>query len=79
MPYLGRTLDKLESELSGRYEPQFILVDYRSVDGWMGNNNVGETTVVGFSSTARAKATTSTGPIREYTALNWRTGRPVRR
>lgn len=32
LPYLGRTLDKLESELSDRYEPQFILVDDRSVD-----------------------------------------------
>ncbi len=32
LPYLGRTLDKLEGELSDRYEPQFILVDDRSAD-----------------------------------------------
>ncbi len=32
LPYLGRTLDKLEAELSDRYEPQFILVDDRSAD-----------------------------------------------
>ena len=32
LPYLGRTLDKLEVELSDRYAPTFILVDDRSTD-----------------------------------------------
>jgi perosamine synthetase len=32
LPYLARTLEKLEAELSDRYEPQFLLVDDRSTD-----------------------------------------------
>ena len=32
LPYLARTLDKLTTELSDRYETQFILVDDRSTD-----------------------------------------------
>ncbi|NQV23699.1 MAG: DUF3473 domain-containing protein, partial [Rhodopirellula sp.] len=32
LPYLGRTLEKLEAELADRYEPQFVLVDDRSAD-----------------------------------------------
>lgn len=32
LPYLARTLEKLEAELSDRYQPQFILVDDRSTD-----------------------------------------------
>jgi polysaccharide deacetylase family protein (PEP-CTERM system associated) len=32
LPYLGRTLNKLEAELSDRYEARFILVDDRSSD-----------------------------------------------
>jgi len=32
LPYLGRTLNKLEAELADRYEPTFVLVDDRSTD-----------------------------------------------
>ena len=32
LPYLGRTLTKLEAELADRYEPTFVLVDDRSTD-----------------------------------------------
>ncbi len=32
LPYLGRTLEKLEAELANRYAPAFVLVDDRSTD-----------------------------------------------
>lgn len=41
LPYLGRTLDKLDAELSDRYEAKFILVDDRSSDStWEIMNSV---------------------------------------